>query len=82
MSIEDRTVVGMCVVETLLVRATYSGKPDTSAILLSEKTTAHWAWEMVRVVCKHPLNLPGATLGGGVLCSRVAQTGSCFGGSE
>jgi hypothetical protein len=34
LSIEDRTVVGLCVVETLLVLATYSSKPNTSAIPL------------------------------------------------
>jgi hypothetical protein len=27
---------------------------------------------MVRVACTHPVNPPGATLGGGVLCSQVA----------
>jgi hypothetical protein len=41
-SIEDRTVVSLCVVETLLVLATYSGKPNILAIPLCETTTAHW----------------------------------------
>jgi hypothetical protein len=27
----------------------------------------------VRVACTHPVNPPGAALGGGVLCSQVAQ---------
>ena len=44
MSIEDHTVVGLCVVETLLVLATYSGKPNTLAILLCERSTTHWEW--------------------------------------
>jgi hypothetical protein len=38
--------------------------------------------EMVRVVCTHPVNPPGVVQGDGVLCSQVAQIGSCFGGSE
>jgi hypothetical protein len=42
-SIKDRTDVGLCVVETLQL-ATYSGKPDTSSILLWERTTVHWEW--------------------------------------
>jgi hypothetical protein len=42
-SIKDRTDVGLCVVETLQL-ATYSDKPDTSAIPLWERTIAHWEW--------------------------------------
>ena len=53
----------------LQVLATYSGKPDTSAIPLCEKTTAHRAWEMVRVACTHPMDPLGVVQGGGVLCS-------------
>jgi hypothetical protein len=37
---------------------------------------------MVRVACTHPMNPSGMAQGGGVLYSRVAQTGSRFGGSE
>ena len=66
----------------LVVLATYSGKPDTLAIPFCEKTTVHWVWEMVRVACTHHVNPPGVAQGGGVLCSRVAQIGSHFGGSE
>ena len=40
MSIEDSTIVD-CRVRDLAVLATYSSKPDTSAIPLWEKTTAH-----------------------------------------
>jgi hypothetical protein len=42
-SIKDRTDVGLCVVETLQL-AIYSGKPDTSAILLWGRTIAYWEW--------------------------------------
>ena len=65
-----------------VVLATYSGKPDTLAIPLYEKTTAHWEWEMARVACTHPVNPFRTAQGGGVLYSRVAQTGSRSGGSE
>jgi putative methionine-R-sulfoxide reductase with GAF domain len=41
MSIEDHTVVGLYVVETLLVLATYSGKPNILSIPLCETTTVH-----------------------------------------
>jgi hypothetical protein len=44
---------------------------------MREKTTVHCAWEMVRVVC----TLLVKRLDGGVLCSQVAWTSSCFGGS-
>jgi len=37
---------------------------------------------MERVACTHPMNPQGVAQGGGVLCSRVAQTGSHFGGFE
>jgi len=47
-------------VRDFVVLATYSGKPDTLAIPLCEKTTAHWEWEMERVTCTHPMNLSGA----------------------
>ena len=53
MSIKD------CTVADLVVLATYSGKPNTSAIPLCEKTTTHWAWEMVRVACTHLVNALG-----------------------
>jgi hypothetical protein len=43
-SIENRTVVSLCVVETLLVLATYSGKLNTLAIPLWKTITAHWEW--------------------------------------
>ena len=42
-SIKDRTVARPVVVETLQL-ATYSGKPDISAIPIRETTTAHWEW--------------------------------------
>ena len=38
------------------VLATYFGKPNTLAIPLYENKTMHWAWEMVRVACTHPMN--------------------------
>jgi hypothetical protein len=41
-SIKVRTVVGLLCVETLLVLATYSGKPNTLAIPLCEATITHW----------------------------------------
>ena len=75
-SIKNRTVAD------LVVLATYSGKLNTSAIPLCEKTTTHWTWEIMRVASTHPVNPPEVAQGGGVLCSRVAQTGSRFGGSE
>ena len=59
-------------VRDFVVLTTYSGKPDTSAIPLCEKTTVHWEWEMARVVCTHPVNPSAAVQGGGVLYSRVA----------
>ena len=31
-------------VESLLVLATYFGKPNTSVIPLGERTTTHWEW--------------------------------------
>ena len=65
-----------------IVMATYSGKADILAILLCEKITTRWVWEMVIVACTHPVNPLGVAQGGGVLCSRVAQTDSCFGGFE
>jgi hypothetical protein len=43
-SIDDCTVVGLRVVETLLVLATYSTKPNTLAIPLCEMITTHWEW--------------------------------------
>jgi hypothetical protein len=60
----------------LVVLATYPGKPNTSAILLCEKTTVHRAWEMVRVACTHPVDPQGVAQGGEVLCFEVAQTSS------
>ena len=69
MSIEDSTIVD-CRVRDLAVLATYSDKPNTSAIPLCEKTTVHWVWEMAGVACTHPARKPSETeQGGGVLCS-------------
>jgi hypothetical protein len=62
------------VVETLQL-ATCSTKPGLS-YSIREKTTAHWAWKMVGVACT-----PWQEAGWGVLCSRVARTGSHCGGS-
>jgi hypothetical protein len=55
-SIKDRTDVGMCVVETLQL-ATYSGKPDTSSILLWERQPRTRSGEMTRVACTHALRI-------------------------
>jgi hypothetical protein len=75
MSNKDRIDVGLSVVETLQL-ATCSGKPEPG-YSIREKTTAHWAWEMVGVAC----TLLAKRLDRGVLCSRVARTSSRFRGS-
>jgi hypothetical protein len=49
-------------------------EPDYS---IHEKTTAHWAWEMVGVAC----TLLARGWMEEVLCSRVARFGSRCGGS-
>ena len=56
----------------------YSIRELDSAILLREWLLAHWSGEMARVTCTHVAM--GWT--SGVLCSRVAQTRSCFRESE
>ena len=76
-SIKDRTVARPVAVEILQL-ATYSGKPDISAIPIRETTTAHWEWRDGESSVYPPSN----GLDGGVLCSRVARTRSRFGGSE
>ena len=55
MSVKDHPLLALRS-RFLQVLATYSDKPNISAIPLCEKTTAHWAWEMVRVACTHPMN--------------------------
>jgi hypothetical protein len=54
------------------------GKPEPG-YSIREKTTAHWAWEMVGVAVTFLAR--GKRLDGRVMCSRVAWTGSCSGGS-
>ena len=71
MSVKDHSLLALKS-RFLQILATYSSKPNTSAIPLCEKTTVHWAWEMMRVACTHPMNPPGVAYGGGVLSSRVA----------
>ena len=82
MLIEDHTVVGHRVVETLQYW------PHTPVSLIPQlfhygkRQLRTRSVEMVRVACTHPVYPPGVAQGGGVLCSQVAKTGSRFGGSE
>jgi hypothetical protein len=56
-SIEDHTVVGLCVVETLLVLATYSGKPLPQFILNLKRQLCTGRMEMVGVPCNTLLRI-------------------------
>ena len=71
-SIEDRTIVGLHVVETLQYwpHTLVSLRPRLFYYEKGQPRTG--SREMVRVACTHPMETSGMTYGGAVLYSQVA----------